>query len=893
MNIKALISLWTLVLLLMSAVVCGQGDHTELSINYRADNQDLKGIFLELEKEYDIRFSYSSEAIVQKRKNCRFVDSSLDEVLDYLLDDVEYKRIGNNVLLRRARNQSIEQDERYKSSLHVRGTVVVEGGAEKIPFASVSIENGSIGTFTDESGDFELEIPAAFMEDSLVVHYLGMEDKKYLIRDFSDEYKLIPLSTSDIEIDEIIIVNRKKKISILDNDNALMISLRDNVQSGILGDDLTRNLQKLAGVSASDDSSAEIKIRGSQSSETLIILDEMPIYNCAHFYGVFNSINTNYIDQIKLFKSHFPIEYGGKTGGVVHLASSQKLLNQSHLDVEADLMMINAMTGLKISDNINLTLAGRSTLRDISNTQFNSFSNAPDTEERTVQSFSDQVNNNRSKPSFSFYDLNTKLLWKLSSKQTVSFNAFNSGDKYRNEFKRTIEDPGNNKEIKLDALEAEEWNNLSSSINHTIAFGKKSSLATTLYSSSYTSNSNTSYEVKKPSSQENDPTQFDIPLGLSQDNQIRDLGFKSYVQIPVFKSVLKTGFEFTNHDLEYELRDNDDLKLRGKAKVNETSFFANTNFVLVDKLKMDAGLRSSYFEGTDSWYFSPRILARYEFSESLKFKSSFGAYQQFIREFLFEYRGAPKTLWVTAGQNDIPVLLSHNYMIGFSKVFEYLGVDVELYHKNFKGKTEYVIAQPGMGNQQSMASPRDYNLYVGDGFSRGVDVMLSSGYKNYETYMSYTLSESMERFKAIAMNAYYAAEDDRRHQLKWINSYRYRQFKLGVDYIFLSGRPYTDLQKLGPSGDVTSSQASNRFKRLDPYHRVDLSFAYRFKIFKLSSSISFSVLNVLNHENEKYIQNVSEDVGQNSESTNIIVGNESALLDRTINVSWKMQIGKR
>jgi len=57
--------------------------------------------------------------------------------------------------------------------------------------------------------------------------------------------------------------------------------------------------------------------------------------------------------------------------------------------------------------------------------------------------------------------------------------------------------------------------------------------------------------------------------------------------------------------------------------------------------------------------------------------------------------------------------------------------------------------------------------------------------------------------------------------------------------------------------------------------------------------ISFSVLNLLDSENEKYVQNVSEDIRQNSESINIIVGSESALVGRTFNMSWRMEFGKR
>lgn len=880
-------------ILCFSFVVAGQEQKGTLKINYEVVDQQLKDIFKDLENKYDIRFSYSTESIISKRKSCDFKDLELGDVLDYLIGDeeLEYKRVGNNILLRKNEGYVEEQNNRYQKSIHLKGKVVFEDNQEQLSYASVSIENSSIGTFTDEQGHFDLEIPSQYLNDSLVIHYIGLEDQVFLIRDLKEEYILIPLSVGDFTVEEVLIVNRKKKIRILDQENALSMELRDNPQSGILGNDLTRNLQKLAGVSASDDSSAEIKIRGSHADETLIILDEMPIYNCNHFYGVFNSINTNYVEEILLYKSFFPFEYGGKTGGIVKLSSDQEISATNYVDIEVDLMTAATKARVKLADNLSLTLAGRGTIRNISNTQFNSFANDTELEDVSVQSFSESVENNRSNPSFQFYDLNAKLQWRLTDHQSLSVSAFNSFDAYDNSFRRTITENNSNKELMLEADENEEWKNTCSSITHKIDFDNKWQLSSTGIFSSYMSEGNVDYVVRKPP-KEQGGNNSDILIGLEQENEIKDVGFKSILSLPFANHTFKIGTELINHKIIYNFKDNNDQKIRGNNRVNDMSVFALGDCNFLKKVNIKAGLRSTYFQGTDKLYHSPRILLAYKLQESLKFRSSFGMYQQFIREFPFEYRGTPKKLWVAAGQNDIPVLESKNWMIGISKVFYHFGINVELYYKDYKGLTEFLILDPGRGNEEEGPGLRDYSLFTGDGFTRGVDVMLNSTYKNYDTYLSYTLSESKERFDEIGMNQYFDAEDDRRHQVKWINSYKWKQLHLGLDYVYLSGRRYTDLQNLGSSGNITDSNSKDRFQRVDPYNRFDISLGYDFTLLGHSNRFSFSVLNVFNSDNNKYIQNVSEDVNQSSESTNVIVGNESALLQRTFNVSWRMEFGK-
>ena len=278
----------------------------------------------------------------------------------------------------------------------------------------------------------------------------------------------------------------------------------------------------------------------------------------------------------------------------------------------------------------------------------------------------------------------------------------------------------------------------------------------------------------------------------------------------------------------------------------------------------------------------------YQINDQFLLKSSFHIENQVIRQFYYEYRGEPMELWVNAGNNNIPVLRSENYMVGTTLKFSPFAIDIELYQKNMKGMLEYLLPNPAQASNNPQQI-REYRLFRGDGRTRGLDIILSSGYKNYETYLSYTLSKSEERYKEIYQYQFFSSETDRTHQFKWVNTLSLNDFTFGLNAIYVSGRPYTEVRLVGADGDITELNPEDRLERVDPYHRIDLSAGYTFKIGKLDMTLSASVFNLMNTQNVQYIQSVATQLNPDEKIVNTIVGNESELLNRTFNLGVKLQ----
>jgi hypothetical protein len=87
--------------------------------------------------------------------------------------------------------------------------------------------------------------------------------------------------------------------------------------------DLVRSLQLLPGVQAASDISSGLYIRGGGPDQTLILLDQIPLYNPTHAFGFFSTFNPDAIKDVNLYKGAYPAKYGGRLGSVLEVTNRE------------------------------------------------------------------------------------------------------------------------------------------------------------------------------------------------------------------------------------------------------------------------------------------------------------------------------------------------------------------------------------------------------------------------------------------------------------------------------------------------------------------------------------------------------------------------------------------
>jgi len=89
-----------------------------------------------------------------------------------------------------------------------------------IPYVNVGVIGKGLGTVSDKSGSFTLNIPASMNQDSILISMIGYKRQIYLVSEFRKIIASDPVLRMEIEnthLDEVVITNRRLKSKVLGN----------------------------------------------------------------------------------------------------------------------------------------------------------------------------------------------------------------------------------------------------------------------------------------------------------------------------------------------------------------------------------------------------------------------------------------------------------------------------------------------------------------------------------------------------------------------------------------------------------------------------------------------------------------------------------------------------
>lgn len=868
--------------------------------NYSLSLQDasLTELIDTLSQLINCQFSYPSSIL----KNNDRTDISISSLeLDNLLNesftqfDLEYAKANSKTILLRKKNKSSKtnsENQKKANQITIRGQVKDNESASPIEYAAISIPKHNIVEFSDSNGGFEIAILNFDPLDKVTIHMLGYDVQEMSLEKFIIS-PAVELRAKPYDIPEITILERMPDLILAPQ--ALRLTNRglQNLGVGLAGNDVMRSLQMLPGIDASDDSSTDLKIRGSNADETLIILDGVPLYNTSHYYGIFSSINTDYIEKVNIYKNTQPIEYGNKTAGIVEFASNNDLNEPLKGKVKLNLLESSITLNTPVSENSFLTLSGRKTLRDITNTSFNSIGdrrNRGEGENPVAQNYVDRDDAIRSEPEFNFWDVQAKYSLALNGDNSVQVNFFKSDDNYSNDIENRffVNKDGSRYISDEDTKISEDWNNTGLGISWTNNLSKSLQLDVNSYYSKYDI-TNTTFSESSFYGRNSEQLEETIRKEQSQFNKVQDIGLNIQLKKNIKNTNVHGGLKIVQHSTEFEINFSDDLEIEQNANATEITSYAELNHTFLNSLNITGGLRGHYYTGTNKVYFSPQISSSIKVSNQATLKTSIGRNHQFLRELTVESNFANNIdRWVLADGRRLPVSNSINSMIGMTFKKNKLLFDAELFYKKMNNITEL-----SLGSTRATASPEMNplpmdKLFVGKGNSYGLDLLMSSDFKHVNTQIAYTLSKVQHSFMAVDRGRYFDAPNDRTHQFKLINEFLINDFSMGVNYTYTSGRVYTDLNKLTGLVNFDRAKVDPRdFKsRLPHYHRLDLSLNYSLTNQFVPITIGIGIFNVFDRNNVKYQQQIQgTEASMGSPLKNIVLGTNSDLLGRTLNLS--------
>jgi ferric enterobactin receptor len=753
--------------------------------------------------------------------------------------------------------------------IKLQGQIYNSKDKQGIPYATIMVKSTGRGSRADENGYYSIDLPSD--SSTIVVSSVGYHSKTIKLNSSSPFFLFDVKLEEDIRsLDEVTVTTEKERIvRISENISAVKISPTLISKLPSMGEvDVLRSFQLLPGVSATNETSAGLFVRGGTPDQNLILFDGMTIYHVDHFYGFFSAFNANTIDDIELMKGGFPAKYVGRISSVMEITRKPADLRKLSGTATLSLLSFNGAIEVPVvKDKISLQFAARRSYTDIIRTGlykkiFDLYSedNSSQTSSRTGGMRMFQVQ--EQEPSFYFYDLNSKLTYKINKKNELTFSVYNGKDNLDNSTEaQTGFNFGRQASTTSSSTDLAGWGNTGVSSSWKEYWNEKFSTLILLSYSRYFSNRNQNNESSDSTGT------VSMKMNTLENNNVNDLSVRirnKWLLAP--HNTVEFGLENTYNRINYSLVYNDTTTMVDKNTTgNQTSLYIQDRLILLRNIiDMNLGFRVTYQDITKEVYYEPRLSLSFQITKTLKLYSAFGKYNQLctrvIREDVLQ---GSKDFWLLADGNTIPVSSATHYIAGASHEKGSFLFNMEAYFKDMKGLVEYTL-RTTRSYRQAMAQ-KEY-FFKGTGYAKGIEFLIQKKYGLNTGWISYTLSEVKYTFPDLNYGEPYYASQDQTHEIKVIYCRKIKNFDISATYVYATGKPYTapenQYQITLLDGSVYNyiHISDKNSIRLPEYQKLDFACTYNWIGIKADKIISLSIFNVLNHKNIWYKKyEISED----------------------------------
>jgi ferric enterobactin receptor len=755
-----------------------------------------------------------------------------------------------------------------RKNVTVKGTVIDRISGESLPYVHVQVAGAQIGGNTNVDGYFSiLNVPTD--TSTLVFTYLGYRPTQvYLSPKARLEALQVEMEPSGTELTEVVVTaEREDLLQTAEEVSMIKMSTAKIALLPSLGEkDIFRAFQLMPGVSAVNEQSAGLYVRGGTPDQVLTQFDGFTVYNVDHLFGFYSAFNANAIKDVQLYKSAFDAKYGGRLSSVVDITGKDGNNRQRNVGFDVGMLSANIWVEQPLGEKLTTIATFRRSWRGpIYNKIFEKFGKSTNSSTTANTPLPPGRNNAFSGTSVAswFYDMNFKTTWKPNKRDVFSLSFYNGKDELDNSQTPSLGGRfGGGSGLEFTDLT--DWGNTGASLKWSARWNKRLYTNTLLSYSTYFSNRDrtTSGSIIRPGSDEAES----IRRGTLEHNRLQDVSLRNDWEWKITdRQQLGFGLAATHNDIVYTFSQNDTSTILDRHNTGETvtGYLQDKLSFFKEKWTITPGIRSTWFSPTGKMYYEPRLSTQFQVTPRIKLKAAAGRYYQFVKRVIREdiFSGS-RDFWVLADNNRLPVSSSDQYVAGISWENKNWLFDAEAYYKPLYGLSEYSLRtnpRPPVPGSGGGSIDYEENFFDGNGVARGIDFLLQKKYGRWNGWVGYTLGEVRHNFPAYGENDFYAANDVT-HEFKMTHLFKWRRWDFSATWVYATGKPYTAPEgahtvKLldGTTQSFLNVSEKNAY-RLPAYHRMDLAATYHFKLGKSPGSLNLSIFNAYNHTNVWYKQ---------------------------------------
>ena len=789
-----------------------------LSLTIKAQNKiELKSFLVEIEKQHDVKFTYSDDDLTGNVITTPQKNLSLSEVIDYLNSTTlfNFKVLNDRFITVSFLDKKIT----------ICGKVIDSQTLEPLTLASIIINNGNIGANTDDNGDFFLKKTP--INATATISYIGYNSITLPVEElFETPCKEIRLNELSEELSEIIIPNfltsgLQKNI----DGSTTLNSKKFGILPGLIEPDILKTIKVLPGIESVNESIANINVRGGTNDQNLMLWDGIKMYHTGHFFGLISAYNPYLTKKATVIKNGTSSQFSDGVSSTVNMLTDNEITRKFSGGGGFNLLSADAFIHVPISNKLEIHASARRSFTDILNTP--TYNNYFD---RSFQENSIASNKeHKTTTNFYFYDYSFKVLYDINNKHSLRANLIN----IKNNLDYTEEYTSENTTFEENSLLKQE--NLGANITWKTNWNNRFSSELSTFLSEYTINSS-DFNIDSNQLQ----TQF---------NNVLETEIKLLTKYQ-FSDILN----FTNGAVFNE------IGIANKTTVNAPSYTKSVKDVLLKSAIFSEleykkkntyarlGLRANYFHDFNQFLIEPRINVRQKVINNLYLKLKGELKNQTTTQkidFQDNFLGIEKRRWVLADNDKTPIIKSKQISFGTEFSKNNLQIDLTGFYKFVDGIT--AANQGFYNNVQTLNSIGSYE-------SKGVEFLINKKSKKISTWLSYTFAENDYTFNTFSPSIFPSSLDITHSLSAALNYSITPKIRLSAGTILRNGTPYTTPvvgNETIQYGDrtVVNYDTPNK-ERLRNFFRVNASGSYQFNISNnIKSTVRVGFTNITNRKN--------------------------------------------
>lgn len=745
------------------------------------------------------------------------------------------------------------------------GYVKDANSGETLIAAVIRVNNETISTSTNNYGFYSLTLPPGSYQ--LEVSYIGYQAKVFPVDLKGNRQLNFELNDNATSIEEVLVSAKRPNESVSSPQmGSLKFSMEEvrNVPV-IFGErDVLKTIQLMPGIASGGEGSSNFYVRGGAGDQNLILLDEATVYNASHLLGFFSTFNSDAIKDVNLYKGGIPAQYGGRISSVMDISmldgNDKKFSGKGGIGLIASRLKLE---GPIVKDKSSFMLSGRRTYADM----FLKLSS-----DETVK-----------KSVLYFYDLNAKMNYKFDDKNTLYLSGYFGKD-----------------ELGYGDLFGFDWGNATGTLRWNHIFNSQ------LFSNSTLIYSDFSYNVRV----DNDDSDFKI------NSKIRNWNFKQdFSYYSSNNNTLKFGLNLLRQEIvpaslnaasgsavnsiniekrqgleaaayiSHEWKPTSNFSMIYGLRVHDFMVMGPGTFYTFDADGEPSG-ETSYGNSIIKHHFNlePRLSMAYIMNPKHSIKASYNRIAQNLHQLTNTTSSLPTDQYVLSSMNIKPQI-ADQVALGYfrnlaNNAYE---LSVETYYKFMDNQIDFRNGADLQANKYL-----EGELLFGIGRSYGVEVMMRKNKGKLNGWVSYTLGRSERQFDEINDGSWFAARQDRTHDISLVGMYQLsKNWNLGATFVFNTGNAITfPSGKYQIDGTTMFYYTERNGYRMPNYHRLDLSATYEPKREnkKFNSSWSFGVYNAYNRKNAYII-----DFRENEQQPEVTEAYKIALFGMIPSVTWNFK----